>query len=99
MYRKPAFLDDEYDHLSKGRANVKDDDYLPDYFNKESGEKQYQIKRNTVEINLPWLINGTPQFDIKTKFMGDQIFSRKKIHKNEILQHLFKIYRATLLAA
>ena len=30
--------------------------------------------------------------------MGEQIFSRLKAHKNEVLEHLFKIYRAVLMA-
>ena len=31
--------------------------------------------------------------------MGEQIFSRMKTHKNECLDHLFKIFRAVLLAS
>ena len=31
--------------------------------------------------------------------MGEQIFSRMKTHKNELLEHLFKIFRAVLLSA
>jgi len=31
--------------------------------------------------------------------MGEQIFSRMKTHKNECLEHLFKIFRAVLLAS
>ena len=30
--------------------------------------------------------------------MGEQIFSRMQVHKNEVLHHLFKIYRAVLLS-
>lgn len=30
--------------------------------------------------------------------MGEQMFSRLKAHKNEVLDHLFKIYRAVLMA-
>ena len=37
--------------------------------------------------------------EIKTRYMGEQIFSRMKLHKNEVLEHLFKIYRAVLLSA
>jgi hypothetical protein len=56
-------------------------------------------KRNEVSINLPWLINGAPFNEIKTRFMGEQIFSRMKVHRAEVLQHLFKIYRAVLLSS
>ena len=31
--------------------------------------------------------------------MGEQIFSRMKVHKVEVLEHLFKIYRAVLLSS
>ena len=31
--------------------------------------------------------------------MGMQIYSRMKIHKLEVIEHLFKIYRAVLLSA
>ena len=78
-YEKPDFLDDDYDHLSKefssGRqtpADLEDDDFLPDYLAKDAPT----FKRNEVSINLPWLINGAPFNEIKTRFMGEQIFSR-----------------------
>jgi hypothetical protein len=31
--------------------------------------------------------------------MGEQIFARMKVHKNEVLEHLFKIFRAVLMAS
>jgi len=31
--------------------------------------------------------------------MGEQIFSWMKVHKNEVLSHLYKIYWATLLSS
>lgn len=58
-----------------------------------------QYKRNPKNLNIPWLINGVPDLEIKTRFVGDQIFSRMKVHKAEVLEHLFKIYRAVLLSA
>ena len=73
---------------------------------KETGkQKSTQIedaptfKRNEVNINLPWLINGAPFNEIRTRFMGEQIFARMKVHKSEVLEHLFKIYRAVLLSS
>ncbi len=81
--------------MKKENSNIKDEEFLPDYFMKDAPT----YKRNPVSINLPWLINGAPLIDIKTRFMGEQIFSRMKIHKNEVLEHLFKIYRAVLLAS
>lgn len=56
-------------------------------------------KRNIEAINLPWLINGAPDMDIQMRFLGEQVFSRMKVHKNECLEHLFKIFRAVLLAS
>ena len=103
-YKKPDFLGDEYDHLSKGDNHatiqntgfdIGDDEFLPDYFVLDAPT----YKRNTVAINLPWLINGAPDIPIQTRFLGEQIFSRMKVHKNECLDHLFKIYRACLLAS
>ena len=101
-YKKPDFLEDSYDHLAKGKEakdefgqEVDDDDFLPDYMAKDAPT----FKRNPVSINLPWLINGAPFNDIKTRFMGEQIFSRMKVHKGEVLEHLFKIYRAVLLSS
>jgi hypothetical protein len=65
-------LADEYDHLSTQKATTKgkvvsDDDFLPDYLVKDAPT----YKRNTVSINLPWLISGAPTIDIKTRFMGE----------------------------
>jgi hypothetical protein len=64
-------LDDEYDHLSKGERNGKkaidDEEFLPDFFAKDAPS----FKRNEVSINLPWLINGAPFNEIKTRFMGE----------------------------
>ncbi|CDW84894.1 UNKNOWN [Stylonychia lemnae] len=75
--------------------NNQDDDFLPEYLVKDAPS----YKRNPVSINLPWLINGAPNIDLKTRFMGEQILSRLKVHKNEILEHLFKIFRAVLLSS
>jgi hypothetical protein len=48
---------------------VKDDEFLPDYFSKDAIDLTF--KRNPLSINLPWLINGAPNIDIKTRFMGE----------------------------
>lgn len=80
----------------QNEADISDDEFLPDYFSKD---KQPDYKKNPVSINLPWLINGAPDTEIKTRFMGDQIFSRLKVHKGEVLEHLFKIFRAVLLSS
>lgn len=72
-----------------------ENEYLPDYFVIDAPS----YKRNTVAINLPWLINGAPEIEIQTRFVGEQIFSRMKVHKNECLDHLWKIFRAVLLSA
>jgi hypothetical protein len=81
--------------LKKDKLSIDDDEFLPDYFSKDA----ISYKRNPLSINFPWLINGAPDIDIKTRFMGEQIFARMKVHKNEVLEHLFKIYRAVLLSA
>lgn len=95
-YKKPDYLQDGYDHLAGAKgAEVEDDEFLPDYMAKDAPT----YKRNPVSINLPWLINGAPFNEIKTRFMGEQIFSRMKVHKGEVLEHLFKIYRAVLLSS
>jgi len=100
-YKKPQFLDTDYDHLAKHekgareQADLDDDDFLPDYLAKDAPT----FKRNEVAINLPWLINGAPFNELKTRFMGEQIFSRMKVHRTEVLGHLFKVYRAVLLSA
>lgn len=94
-YTKPSFLADDYDHLGKQDPSVKDEEFLPDYLVRDAPA----YKRNPVSINLPWLINGAPAMDIKTRFMGEQVFARMKVHKAEVLEHLFKIFRAVLLAA
>lgn len=95
---------DDYDHLAKpfrsvGKdvsVQVDDEDFLPDYL--QTSQEALNIKRNPVSINLPWLIKGTPQIEIRDRYMGEQIFSRMRVHKNEVLHHLFKIYRAVLLS-
>jgi len=99
-YKKPDFLEDSYDHLAGSKktnfgTEVEDDEFLPDYMAKDAPT----YKRNPVSINLPWLINGAPYNELKTRFMGEQIFSRMKVHKGEVLEHLFKIYRAVLLSS
>ena len=100
-YKKPKYLDDSYDHLSKEKGSkdfgteIEDDDFLPDFL----GNAAPTYKRNPVSINLPWLINGAPFNELKTRFMGEQIFARMKVHKVEVLEHLFKIYRAVLLSS
>ena len=67
-YSKPDFLDDDYDHLSKGKnTSAQDEDFLPDYMVKDAPT----YKRNEVAINLPWLINGAPFNELKTRFMGE----------------------------
>ena len=71
------------------------DEYLPDYLVPDAPT----YKRNTVPINLPWLINGAPEIPIQTRFLPEQIFARMKVHKNECLDHLWKIFRAVLLSS
>lgn len=71
-YQKPDFLADGYDHLSKEEQKSvaeedEDDDFLPDYMAKDAPT----YKRNPISINLPWLINGAPFNEIKTRFMGE----------------------------
>jgi len=71
-YEKPSFLADDYDHLSKqsqkqSSSYIDDDDFLPDYLAKDAPT----YKRNEVSINLPWLINGAPFNEIRTRFMGE----------------------------
>jgi len=99
VYTKPSYLDDSYDHLSKEKDSagmeINEDDFLPDYMAKDA----QNFKRNEVSINLPWLINGAPFNELKTRFMGEQIFARMKVNKPEVLEHLFKVYRAVLLSA
>lgn len=102
-YKKPDFLADEYDHLSSAQdskqshfgVQLDDSDFLPDYLATDVP----LVKRNTVSINLPWLINGAPSNEIQTRFMCEQVYSRMGIHKVEILEHLFKIFRAVLLSS
>lgn len=76
-------------------ASVEDDDFLPDYMMKDAKV----VKRNTVAINLPWLINGAPTNEIQTRFLCEQVYSRMNIHKVEVIDHLFKIFRAVLLSS
>merc|ERR1711990_30382 len=71
------------------------DEFLPDYLVPDAPT----YKRNTVAINLPWLINGAPDIPIQTRFLPEQIFARMKVHQNECLDHLWKIFRAVLLSA
>lgn len=75
-YEKPEFLQDDYDHLQKGPSSatientgfdIGDDEFLPDYMQVDAPT----YKRNTANINLPWLINGAPQIEIQTRFMGE----------------------------
>jgi len=74
---------------------IGDEEFLPDYLVSDAPI----YKRNTVSINLPWLISGAPELPIQTRFMPEQIFSRLRVHKNQCLDHLYKILRAVLLAA
>ena len=67
-------MEDDYDHLAKDKGmktdhgtEVDDDEFLPDYMVKDAPT----YKRNPVSINLPWLINGAPFNDLKTRFMGE----------------------------
>jgi hypothetical protein len=53
--------------LRKDRVEIDDDEFLPDYMVKDAPT----YKRNPVAINLPWLINGAPSIDIKTRYMGE----------------------------
>ena len=59
-------MEDEYDHLGK-KPSLKDDDFLPDYLVKDAPS----YKRNPADLNLPWLINGAPSIELKTRFMGE----------------------------
>jgi hypothetical protein len=51
--------------LKKSDAN--DEDFLPDYLVKNAPT----FKRNPISINMPWLINGAPSIELKTRFMGE----------------------------
>jgi len=71
-YKKPDFLDDSYDHLAGEKKSsfgteFEDDEFLPDYMVKDAPT----YKRNPMSINLPWLINGAPYNELKTRFMGE----------------------------
>jgi hypothetical protein len=103
-FAKPSFLEDEYENLSaikkptgvsQSQVLPNDEDFLLEYLVKDAAS----YKRNTVPINLHWLIIGAPTIDIKTRFMREQIFARMKVHKNEILELLFKVFRAVLMAS
>ena len=48
---------------------------------------------------MPCLIKEVPEIEIQTSFIGEQVFSPIKVHKNEGFDHLFKIYRAILFAS
>ena len=87
--------DEKHATVQNTGFDIADDEFLPDYFVQDAPS----YKRNTVSINLPWLINGAPDIEIQTRFIGEQIFSRMKVHKNECLDHLFKIYRAVLMSS
>ena len=86
--------DEKHATIDNSGYDIADDEFLPDYFVPDAPT----YKRNTVAINLPWLINGAPEIEIQTRFVGEQVFSRMKVHKNECLDHVFKIYRAVLWA-
>jgi hypothetical protein len=97
-------LEDEYDHLSAikkptgvslSQVLSKNEDFLPDYLVKDAPS----YKRNTVPINLPWLISGAQTIAIKTRFMREQIFAWMKVHKNELIEHLFNVLRAVIMAS
>lgn len=71
------------------------DDFLPDHL-------YYKIpkyEKNPQYFDFPWLINGAPFLEIKARFLPEQVFTRSKITKAEVLKHLFKIYRGVLLAS
>ena len=57
-----------------------------------------EYKKNT-DLDFPWLINGAPILQIKSRFLPDQVFARSSISRAELLSHLFKIYRGVLLAS
>lgn len=70
---------------------------MPDFYLEDNTDSSF--KRNEVAINLPWLINGAPDIPISGRITGEQMFARMKVHKGEILDHLYKIFRAILLAS
>lgn len=69
------------------------DDLLPEHLS----YKIPKFKRN-INFDFPWLINGAPVLDIKSRLLPDQIFTRNSISRQMLLKHLFKIYRGVLLA-
>lgn len=51
-------------------------------------------------LDFPWLINGAPVLDIKSRLLTDQLFSRNRsVSRRQLLNYLFKVYRGVLLAA
>jgi hypothetical protein len=57
-----------------------------------------KYEKNPVDFDIPWLIHGAPILQMKTRFLPEQIFSRGTITRYEVLRHLYKIYRGSLLA-
>lgn len=57
-----------------------------------------KYSKNPKEFDFPWLINGAPFLEIKARFLPEQVFVRSMMAKSEVLKHLYKVYRAVLLA-
>lgn len=56
-------------------------------------------KKNT-SFDFPWLIDGAPFLDIKSRLLPDQLFARNKTSsRKDLLDHFFKIFRGVLLAS
>jgi hypothetical protein len=51
---------DQHATITNTGFDIGDDEFLPDYFVQEAPS----YKRNTVAINMPWLINGAPDIQI-----------------------------------
>lgn len=69
--------------------------YLPDHL-------YYKIPdyNKSFALDLPWLKDGAPMLEIKSRYIPDQVFGRNtNISRRDLLQHLFKIYRGVLLAS
>ena len=70
-------------------------DLLPDHFT-------YKIptyKKNT-NLDFPWIIEGAPILEIKSRFLPDQVFARNRVvSRRGVLEHFFKMYRGVLLAS
>lgn len=79
-------------------SSIKDEalsSYLPEhlYYKIPDYNKSYAL-------DLPWLKDGAPMLEIKSRYIPDQIFGRNQsISRRDLLQHFFKIYRGVLLAA